>query len=58
MVWGSGKDQGRVYPHKVPGFKQFTGLCVTHLHLTTSWLISGILLQFLFPVVASWACDI
>lgn len=33
----------------MPGFQQSTGLYVTHLHSTTSLLISGLLLQFPLP---------
>lgn len=39
----------RAESHEVLGFKQSTDLYVTYLHLTTSLLISGHLLQFLLP---------
>lgn len=41
-LWCGGWVKGRAGLHKMPGFKQSTGLYVTHLHLTTS-LISGLL---------------
>ena len=41
-MWiGQRAEQGL---HRVPGFKQSAGLYVTHLHLTISLLIPGLLL--------------
>lgn len=41
--------ESRAALHNAPGFKQSTGLYVTHLYLTTGLPISGLLLQFLLP---------